>query len=176
MKKYLPGTLVGPLKTELVYRWRDTQGVAFGAFVCNFCLGEFTSRLGAVASGHTKSCGCMSTQWKIGSFGNLQHGLSGTKHHARWHSMMARCYNPKHSRYKHWGGRGIKVCERWHDATLYKEDIDKQLEKQGLTLEDWGKGKNKYSVDRKNNDGDYEPSNIRFATFQEQAENRRSTT
>lgn len=89
------------------------------------------------------------------------HGLKGTKIYVRWRSMMTRCYNPNVPEYKNYGGRGIKVCERWHDVALFYADVGDSPE--GLTM------------DRIDNDGDYGPDNFRWATKKEQAINRRNT-
>jgi hypothetical protein len=78
--------------------------------------------------------------------------------------MMARCYRVADLQYKDWGGRGIKVCERWHDFELYYEDIASL----GLGFSPVG-----LTLDRIDNDGNYEPGNVRWATFSEQMHNRR---
>lgn len=79
----------------------------------------------------------------------------------RWAGMMERCYSPENASYKNYGGRGIKVCERWHNYANFFEDI--------------GKVPKGLSIDRINNDGDYEPSNVRLADRTTQVRNRRTT-
>jgi hypothetical protein len=74
--------------------------------------------------------------------------------------MMQRCYNPNATSYKDYGGRGITVCPRWHSLANFEQDMP--LRPKGTTL------------DRINNDGNYEPGNVRWATPKEQAQNRRN--
>jgi hypothetical protein len=83
-----------------------------------------------------------------------------TKLYRVWLTMRSRCTNPKVDSYHRYGGRGIRVCEQWNDFTKFKDDIG---ESPGL----------KYSLDRfPNKDGDYEPGNVRWATDEEQANNK----
>ena len=76
-----------------------------------------------------------------------------------WKNMRQRCQNPNHPDYKDYGGRGIKVCKRWKDFVNFLKDMDERPE--GKTL------------DRVDNSGDYEPSNCRWATPKQQAQNKR---
>ncbi len=96
--------------------------------------------------------------------------ITGAIYHRRfreysiWHAMKNRCLLPSHISFEHYGGRGITVCERWLDPD------------EGFThfIEDMGfRPTAKHSLDRINNDGNYEPSNCRWATSHEQNLNRR---
>ena len=91
---------------------------------------------------------------------NLKHGRSKEPLYKVFCSMWGRCTNPELNAYVNYGGRGIKVCDRWRDYLLFAEDVGTQP----------GSG---YSLERSNNDGDYEPSNVIWATRPQQSRNTR---
>lgn len=86
-----------------------------------------------------------------------------------WHTMRQRCLNPKWAGYRYWGGRGITVCDRW----LGPEGFANFLADMGRRPAGIVRKRARYSLDRINNDGNYEPGNCRWATINEQLANRR---
>lgn len=98
----------------------------------------------------------------------MKHGAGISKHplYRIWAAMKSRCSNPKSTGWKNYGGRGIKVCKRWADSFLsFLEDVG---ENPGYDADNM-----KLSIDRINNDGDYEPGNVRWANYRVQSLNRR---
>ena len=82
-----------------------------------------------------------------------RHGMAGTPIYKLWAGILTRCYNAKVKIYKYYGGRGIKVCERWHDFSNFYADMGDRP--RGL------------QIDRINNEGDYTPDNCRWITPKE---------
>ena len=113
-------------------------------------------------SGHTKSCGCYVV--KKSTEKATKHGQCGTRLYRIWGCMKGRCYYECSKYYYNYGGRGIKICDEWLNsfqafydwavANGYKDDL---------------------SIDRIDNNGNYEPSNCRWATREEQNANKRGT-
>lgn len=153
LRKDLVGKVFGKL-TVLALSGRK-QGKA--RWSCRCECGEATEVDGYnLSSGNTASCGCLKF---IAPAAVIIHGRSKDRVHAIWRRMLQRCENPNASMYYRYGGRGIKVCKRWHEFVNFYTDMG-----------DPPAGK---SIDRfPNNDGDYEPDNCRWATNEEQGRNK----
>jgi len=110
-------------------------------------------------SGATKSCGCLNAE-TIGER-SRKHGLSGTRLYICWENMLKRCLNPRSTRYSHYGGRGIKVCDDWKSFSCFKDWAFANGYTDVLTIE------------RVDANRDYEPSNCKWIPLSEQSKNRR---
>lgn len=131
-------------------------------WVCKCDCGNTTNPIyGAhLRNGETKSCGCIPT----GGAYRIVHGHRHERIYSVWRGIKIRCLNTNSKHYKDYGGRGITVCEEWKDSFQTFYDYVSKLAHFGE------KG---YSIDRINNDGNYEPGNVRWATAKEQANNKR---
>lgn len=137
-------------------------------WLCKCDCGNITTVVSqALVSNHTKSCGCLN--WELqknkNRYKGITHGMSGENPEYRaWASIKERCYNKDCKPYKWYGGRGIKMYDKWvYDFKAFYDYVGNRPSP-------------KHSIDRyPNNDGNYEPNNIRWATQKQQCATRRTT-
>lgn len=133
-------------------------------WVCKCDCGTITKPINGanLKDGTTQSCGCLKVEKVIER--STKHNKCHTRLYRIWHGMRARCKYPSNPNYKDYGGRGIKVCDEWE--TSFE------------AFQDWalanGYAEN-LTIDRKDTNGDYKPSNCRWATMKEQRHNRRDS-
>jgi len=160
--KYKIGDNINGFK--LIDRWRKPRasgkGDSYGTFICKHCGEEFTSKVSHIVTHHTQSCGC-----SAGLHGKYLHPI-----YSVWGNMKTRCLNTNSPVYHHYGGRGISIYPPWvKDFMAFYEYVSQLPSYPGK--EEIGMGK--LSLDRIDNDGNYEPGNLRWATASIQNTNQR---
>jgi len=162
--KQLKGLRFGKL-VVLEATARRSAGSVKWLCLCD-CGNKVEVSSGNLRSGHTLSCGCHKKEATGKTCKRIftKHGHGKTKAqtptYRSWLHMKDRCNNPNNTEYKNYGGRGIKVCERWCDYSNFFADMGERP-----------KGK---TLDRKDVNGNYEPSNCQWATNKEQGNNKRT--
>jgi len=163
MKKveYKPGDVLGNTRLIFIEEVEPyvNNGIKYrrASFECS-CKNTFIEIIAKIKANQRVSCGCNYTN------GNYKHGLSRTSIYNRWRSIRSRCNNPLFHKYHLYGGRGITLYEPWiGDFKAFYEYISElpNYDKKGYTL------------DRKNNNGNYEPGNIRWVNWSIQNKNKR---
>jgi hypothetical protein len=128
------------------------------------CGKEVIASSNNLRQGRVRSCGCLQkdliSQRDIER--NTKHNLWGTKLYGVWSAMKSRCLNPNNKNYKYYGARGITVCQEWKESfkCFYDWAMANRYQ-EGLT------------IDRKNNDGNYDPENCQWVSMKIQGNNRR---
>lgn len=170
--KDISGMRFGML-TATEYKGTNKHRFALWFCVCD-CGNSVVATGNALRKGHTRSCGCLQKKAaakSISAFngsgkrssGRLAHGENKTPLHNAWLRMRRRCSDTSYEHYNRYGGRGISVCKEWESYTAFRDWALSHGYKEGLEL------------DRIDNNGNYEPSNCRWATRTAQMRNRSNT-
>lgn len=131
---------------------------AIAEAVCD-CGTKAQRILGSITGGASQSCGCLRDEMTVQR--STKHGRSSVPEYAVWQGMRQRCSDPKADNYRWYGALGVRVCSRWDSFAAFLEDMGPRPSPM-------------HSIDRINPFGDYEPSNCRWATKKQQAENKRA--